>query len=479
MPQAGHRHLPHLTVPVPVPRERKRERGEATASEVGEASTPISSSTFPRRVRRGGEGDRFARISEMRIARRVAAASAAAAPLLLLLLVAGTAVAQDAGLRDVAPEETAAALAAELGQLRAKISALESSIGKQTQELKSKDDGIQKLEKLIEEKSQKIATLQSEITSIETKRSLAAEEQAGKANARAIELEKQIEKLKKDIEAQNSKKSTVEARAGDADKKVQELNAKLEKLQKTSDDQKRRIQKTEHALKVAEEELMRVQLETTTQLKQLKEVHGAWLPPWLVTHTAHAKEMMSGHWNEHGKPAVNSLLQKASEKSVQAKKWAEPHVEAAKTKWIPFIKEKWVTMKTNAEPYVQKVSAKSTELYQASKDVVLPHVVKAHKIADPYFQEAKKVSKPYIDQVAKATKPHVEKIRIILKPYTKRAGHVYGNFLEKATAYHQQAQATVLDYLHQHELTKEFVTEELACSKKQKKATRNSLASRL
>jgi myosin heavy subunit len=372
----------------------------------------------------------------------------------------------------------------------------ESSITKQTQELKSKDDGIQKLEKLIEEKSKKIATLQSEITSLETKRSLAAEEQAGKANARAIELEKQIEKLKKDIEAQNSKKSTVEARAGDADKKVQELNAKLEKLQKTSDEQKRRIQKTEHALKVAEEELMRVQLETTTQLNQLKEVHGAWLPPWLVTHTARAKEMMLSHWNEHGKPAVNSLLQKASEKSVQAKKWAEPHVEAAKTKWIPVIKEKWVTMKTNAEPYVQKVSAKSIELYQASKDVVLPHVVKAHKIADPYFQEAKKVSKPYIDQVAKATKPHVEKIRIYLKPYTKRAVHIYGNFLEKATAYHQQAQATVLDYLHQHELTKEFATEELAwylasallimpiyvfynvlvetfCSKKKKKATRN------
>uniref|UniRef100_A0A0D9XF87 Uncharacterized protein n=1 Tax=Leersia perrieri TaxID=77586 RepID=A0A0D9XF87_9ORYZ len=393
-----------------------------------------------------------------------------AAAALLLLLVAG-AVAQDAaGVGDVAAEEIAAAarakeaaaLAAELGQLRAKISALETSIAEQAKELKSKDDGILKLEKLIEDKSQKIATLQSEITSLETKNSLAAEEQAGKANARAIELEKQIEKLKKDIEAQNSKKSTVEARAGDADKKVQELNAKLEKLQKTSDDQKHRIQKTEHALKVAEEELMRVQLETTTQLKQRKEVHGAWLPPWLATHTAHAKEVISSHWNEHGKPAVNSLLQKASEKSMQAKKWVEPHVETAKAKWIPVIKEKWATMKTNSKPYVQKVSAKSVELYQASKDAVLPHVVKAHEIADPYFQEAKKVSKPYIDQVAKVTKPHVEKIRITLKPYTKKAGHVYGNFLEKVTAYHKQVQATVLDYLHQHELTKDFVTEELA-----------------
>ena len=37
----------------------------------------------------------------------------------------------------------------------------------------------------------------------------------------------QIEKRKKDIEAQNNKKATMEARATDAEKKVQELNAKL------------------------------------------------------------------------------------------------------------------------------------------------------------------------------------------------------------------------------------------------------------
>uniref|UniRef100_A0ACD5XUS6 Uncharacterized protein n=1 Tax=Avena sativa TaxID=4498 RepID=A0ACD5XUS6_AVESA len=413
----------------------------------------------------------------MRIPRLLAAA------LLLLLLVAGAAAQEEpvpaaaqeepvpaAAAVDVAPaeiaakaraNEEAAVLAAELGQLRAKVSALEESIVAKAQELKSKDGGIETLESVVGEMSQNIATLQSEIASLQSKGSIAAEEQAGRVNGRAIELENQIEKLRKDIAAQNSKKATMEARASNAEKKVQELNAKLERLQKTSAEQKRRVQKTQQALQVAEEELMKVQLETSKKSEQLGEVHGAWLPPWLATHAARSMELMSSQWNGHGKPAFNSLLQKASEKSVQAKEWAKPHVETAKMKWIPVIKENWVIAKTNTEPYVQMVSAKSVEVYQASRDAISPHVLKAHEFADPYFQEAKKLSKPYIDQVAKASKPHVEKLKTTLKPYTKEAGHAYEKFLETATLYHQQAQSTILDYMHQHELLKQFVTGEL------------------
>uniref|UniRef100_A0A0E0CEG7 Uncharacterized protein n=1 Tax=Oryza meridionalis TaxID=40149 RepID=A0A0E0CEG7_9ORYZ len=365
------------------------------------------------------------------------------------------------GIVERAKEEAeAVALRAELQQLRDKISGLESGISERSKELKAKDDSIAKLEKLIEEKSQKIASLQSEITSLQAKGSVAAEEQAGKANARAVELEKQIDKLKKDVEAQSVKKATLENRANDAEKRVQELNAKIDALQKTNDEQKRKLQSTERALKVAEEELMRLHLEATTKSKQLTEVHGAWLPPWLAAHSAHYMEVISGHWNEHGKPAINSFLQKASEKSAQAKKWAEPHVETAKMKWVP-VKEKLVVLKKNTEPYVQKVSSKSVEVYEASRDAVKPHVAKVKEFADPYFQEAKKFSKPYIDQVAEVTKPHVEKVRTTLKPYTKRAVRVYGSFLESATTYHRQAQSTILDYLHQHEVSKSLATKEL------------------
>ncbi|KAF0898090.1 hypothetical protein E2562_001754 [Oryza meyeriana var. granulata] len=384
------------------------------------------------------------------------------AALLVIAAVAGAAAQEEAEEIVVGAKEEGeeVAVRAELQQLRDKISGLESGIAERSQELKVKDDSIAKLEKLIEEKSQKIASLQSDITSLQAKGSVAAEEQVGKANARAVELEKQIDKLKKDIEAQSVKKTTLENRANDAEKKVQELTAKIDALQKTNDEQKRKLQNTERALKVAEEELMRVHLEATTKSKQLTEVHGAWLPPWLAAHSSRYMEVISGHWNEHGKPAINTFLQKASEKSAQAKKWAEPHMETAKMKWVP-VKEKLVVLKKNTEPYVQKVSSKSVEVFEASRDAVTPHVAKVKEFADPYFKEAKKFSKPYIDQVAEVTKPHVEKVRTTLKPYTKKAVHVCGTFLESATTYHRQAQAIILDYLHQHEVTKSLATKEL------------------
>jgi hypothetical protein len=171
-------------------------------------------------------------------------------------------------------------------------------------------------------------------------------------------------------------------------------------------------------------------------------------------------EVISGHWNQHGKPAMQNFQQKVSEKSELAKKWAKPHIETAKMKWVP-VKEKLVVLKKNAEPYIEKVSTRSMEFYKSSKDAVTPQIVKVKEFAHPYYQEAKKVSKPYIDQVAEVTKPHVEKVRTTLKPYTKRAVHAYGSFLESATTYHRQAQATILDYLHQHEITKSLVTKEL------------------
>ncbi|ONM03091.1 myosin heavy chain-related [Zea mays] len=356
-------------------------------------------------------------VMAMAVALLIAVAGATAEEQEPLLAADAVAGAVEAALGEV---ETAA-LRAELGQLRAKISALESDIEERSQELKNKDDAIMNLEKAIEEKSKAITSMLDEIASLQAKGSVAAEEQANKANAKVVELEKQVDKIKKDIEAQSSQKAALEYRANDAEKKVEVLNEKLNTIQKESDEKKRKIKKTERALKVAE-------------------VHGAWLPPWLMAQYACYAEVVSGHWDQHGKPAVQNFLHKASEKSAQAKKWAEPHIETAKMKWIP-VKQKLVALKKNAEPYVQKVSTRSVEFYESSRDAVTPHAVKVKVFVHSYYQKAKKFSKPYIDQIAEITKPHVEKIRTTLKPYTKRAVHAYGSFLKSATTYHRQASA--------------------------------------
>ena len=43
-------------------------------------------------------------------------------------------------------------------------------------------------------------------------------------------------------------------------------------------------------------------------------------------------------------------------------------------------------LKKNAEPYVEKVSTKSVQVYEASRDAVTPHIVKLKALSDPYFQ---------------------------------------------------------------------------------------------
>ncbi|AES73833.1 hypothetical protein MtrunA17_Chr3g0139321 [Medicago truncatula] len=363
---------------------------------------------------------------------------------------------------DVSIEDSdSSALKIQLDQLNSKIQSLESQISEKTQELKKKDQVIAEKEKLFQDKLSSIQSLQNEVASLQKKGSLDAEEQVGKAYARAGELQKQVDKLKSELEAQNSEKVNWESRVAKLEKKIHDLNSKLEDVQKINEEQKKQIRKTERALKVAEEEMLKAKLEATTKAKELSETHGAWLPPWLAVHYIRSKSVAESHWNEHGKPLLEVISQKALEKKAQAGKWAEPHVETIKTKWVPAVKEQWSVVKTKAEPHVQALTSKTVEVYKSSKDALAPHLNKAKECVDPYYQEARKFSKPYIDQVATAAKPHVENVQVVLKPYTKKVVLAYGNFLESATAYHRQVQATVQETLKKHELTRPLATKEL------------------
>ncbi|KAA8526139.1 hypothetical protein F0562_007761 [Nyssa sinensis] len=348
----------------------------------------------------------------------------------------------------------------ELDQLKSKIHALESHVDEKTRELKNKDEIIVEKEKIIQEKSHNIASLQSEIASFQKKETVDADERVGKAYAQAAELVKQVDKLKKEIETKDREKEALEAQKNEYQKKMQEFNLKLGDLQKITDEQKTKIHKTERALKVAEGEMMKAKIEATSKINELMEVHGAWFPPWLAVHLSRCRSFVETHWNEHGKPALDMVMQKALEKKAQAEKWAEPHMETIKTKWIPAVKEQRLIIVTYVEPHVQSVTTKTIEVYVASRSALTPHFVKLQEHIDPYFQEVKKFSKPYIDQVATVTKPHVDKVRGALKPYTKEVVRAYGKFLESATTYHHQVQGTVQEMLKKHELTRPLATKE-------------------
>ncbi|XP_061339316.1 uncharacterized protein LOC133286000 [Gastrolobium bilobum] len=366
----------------------------------------------------------------------------------------------DVSIEAHAQQPDSSAIKIQLDQLNSKIQILESQISEKSQEVKKKDELIAEKEKIIQERLSTVQSLQNEVASLQKKGSLDAEEQVVKAHAHAGELQNQVDKLKRELETQNKEKVNWETRTAELEKKIQDLNLKLEDIQKINEEQKKKIRKTERALKVAEEEMMKAKFEATSKARELTEAHSAWLPCWLDVHYSRSKSFVETHWNKHGKPAWEGITQKAVEKTAQAGKWAEPHVETIKTKLIPAVKEQWSTVKTNAEPHMQLLSTKTVEVYEASKNAIAPHLSKAKEFVDPYYQEARKFSKPYIDQVAIAAKPHVDKVQVVLKPYTKKAVHAYGKFLESATTYHGQVQATVQETLRKHELTRPLAIKE-------------------
>ncbi|KAF4366274.1 hypothetical protein G4B88_030452 [Cannabis sativa] len=299
----------------------------------------------------------------------------------------------------------------EFDELKSKIQALESQVEEKTKELKGKNDLIAEKEKIIQEKSDSISSLHDEVASLQKKGTVDAEEQVGKAYARAGgKTEKGSGNTKKEKEALNAKAIEVE-------KKFNELSSTIQNLQKVNEEQKSKIRKIERALKVAEEEMVKAKYEATAKIKELTEVHGAWLPPWLAVHLIQCQSVAETHWKLHGKPTLELVIQK---------------------KVIPSIKEQWLVIRSSAEPHLQLLSSKTIEVYEISKSTLAPHVLKAQEFVDPYFQEAKKHSKPYIDQVATVAKPHVEKAHEVLKPYTKKAVLAYGKFLQSATTYHHQ-----------------------------------------
>lgn len=363
-------------------------------------------------------------------------------------------------------------LVKELEDLKSKASSLESMIEEKKSALREKEALVAEREKLLEEKSKAVTILQSEIESIQKKGAGALEAETTKAYARVKELEKQVEKLEEVLREQKQRQQSLELHASKAENQAKEYSDKSKKLQEVVTEQKARMQKVEQALQFAEATMLKYQSEAKMKAEQLMEVHGAWLPHWLAVRLAKFQAYAAEHWAKSVMPAINVVLEKASEKASIAHNWARPHLETAKTHWSPALKKQWQQAMVSLAPHVETVKSKAIEGYEVSRDTIKPHLVKAHESLSPHVQTVKDLCGPYVDQVVAASQPHIEKVvaasqphiekaTVILQPYTKPIANVYGRFLTTATKYHRQLQRSVRQTLKNYELTAALATKEL------------------
>lgn len=329
----------------------------------------------------------------------------------------------------------------EIQLLKSKIAFLEKSINVRAHELRNKDDRISQIETVVQEKADSVASLQSEIEYTQQKRSTEGEVHVSDSYVKASELEKQVDKLKKEIEMQNEKKEALEVRANIAERKIQELNKKLQNLDGISNEQKSIIHKAEYALQQEQENLVEAKLfQAASRTYELREDHGGWVPQWLAVHIDYFKSYLDPFWIEHGKPALKMTIQKAMEKKEQFDRTVEPHIEAMKTEWIPSMVEKFDTFMINFEQRLQLLFTRATDFYHVSEDYIIPHVLKI----------ARKFAEPYISDVLMATKPHFISMKVALKPCTKILDRAFEKFTNSWTLYHHQVHET----LKHHELSR-------------------------
>lgn len=349
----------------------------------------------------------------------------------------------------------------QLHLLNSKLVLLESRVDERVHELKLKDDNIHQLENIIQDKSSSVDSLQNQVKLLQERGSLDAKYKLVEATVRAGDLEKQVDSLKKELETQTKRKAALESRANLAEKKIQDLNHKLDNLQRINDEQKNRILKTERAIQVAEEEMVKAKLEVADFSKEVREVHESWIPPWLAVRLANSQTFISALWNEHGRPALEKTSQKALDKKVEFEYWLAPRIETFKTHWVPTVKEWWFAFVTNIGPNVQLLAAKTVEIYDSSKKAIGPHIAIVQNAIDPYFKEVEQFSRPYVNLVSTTMKPHVDKAHVIFKPYSKKVLRGYRKFMKAVAVYHRQVRAIIQEFLQSHEITKAIATKEI------------------
>ncbi|XP_054822581.1 uncharacterized protein LOC129320923 isoform X2 [Prosopis cineraria] len=332
------------------------------------------------------------------------------------------------------PEDTISSLRIELEQLKTKVSILESTFEKSDSKL-NKDDGIKQMENIIPEKSQS-ATLRNKIVALQQKGSLDAYQELEGSNSHVAEAEKLLQKVN---------------------------NV--------------RIQMTEEALQVTEEEMMKEESEATF-MKSLK-------------------SLIADHWNYSWRPALDALFPKVRQvgemciemlkkegvpvmkdqwlsfisslgshfKPLTAKIIEAYHVTKnsllsntanIQTTFSPFIqelpvmKDQWLTFISSLSSCLESLTAKIMEACRLTKNSLLSYTVKIQTATAPFIQEVYKFAKPYINQFETVRKPYTDMDVVILQPHSGKPARACRMLVTSIISYHNQVQ----QWLKTNELTR-------------------------
>ncbi|KAL8267018.1 hypothetical protein R6Q59_004362 [Mikania micrantha] len=139
------------------------------------------------------------------------------------------------------------------------------------------------------------------------------------------------------------------------EKKNQELETKDETIaqkEKAIAEKEKIILEKSDSITSLKNQAARVILKGFGEIKGLTEIRGAWFPPWLDARLSNAESQ----WKEHGKPAFESLKQKALEKIKEPTKirgawfppWLDARLSNAESHWKEHGKPAFESLKQKA-----------------------------------------------------------------------------------------------------------------------------------
>ncbi|KAL0726662.1 hypothetical protein Bca4012_022755 [Brassica carinata] len=244
-----------------------------------------------------------------------------------------------------------------LQELKSTVSSLQLIIKEKNQELHSKEEKIRVLELYIREKSY---LFESEIDFTQSENPV---KHASEAEEKIYELEKQVLRLKREVELQRNKRLEVEARAEHADEKVEELSSTFETV----------------SLKI-------------NQLQKWSEPHietmnSKWIPSIkeaCVTLTVYLE------------PKVHYLTEKSIEVLSMSKQALTPHL----IQGVDVSRYYLEMIRTHTAPYTSQIMT-----------IAKPHLEKVQVVLEPYTENVRNGLKKLVD----STKVYHQQAQEMLK----------------------------------------------------------------